>query len=82
MIVALDQRYNIGEKQTVILYIYIIRHAATLEQKRQKQTRKLNLDTIQIHWVWDWMGVNTFILSYCMYLCMVITYISKKGSTG
>ena len=36
MIVTLGQQYNIGEKQTVILYTYINRHAGTPE-KTEKQ---------------------------------------------
>ena len=36
MVVTLGQRYNIGEKPTVILYTYINRHAGTPE-KQQKQ---------------------------------------------
>ena len=32
MVVTLGQQYNIGEKPTVILYIYINRHAGTPEK--------------------------------------------------
>ena len=39
MQITLGQQYNVGEKPTVILYIYIInRHAGTPE-KHLKQTR-------------------------------------------
>ena len=31
MVITLGQQYNIGEKPTVILYTYIIRHAGTPE---------------------------------------------------
>ena len=33
MEITLGQQYNVGEKPTVILYIYINRHAGTLEQQ-------------------------------------------------
>ena len=36
MVVTLGQQQNVGEKPTVILYTYIIRHAGTPE-KQQKQ---------------------------------------------
>ena len=32
MEITLDQQYNVGEKPTVILYIYINRHAETPEK--------------------------------------------------
>ena len=38
MVVTLGQQYDVGEKQTVILYTYINRHAGTLD-KKQKQNR-------------------------------------------
>ena len=38
MEITLSQQYNVGEKPTVILYIYINRHAGTPE-KHQKQNR-------------------------------------------
>ena len=38
MQITLGQQYNVGEKPTVILYIYINRHAETPE-KHKKQTR-------------------------------------------
>ena len=38
MEITLDQQYNVGEKPTVILSIYINRHAGTPE-KQYKQTR-------------------------------------------
>ena len=37
MQITLGQQYNVGEKPTVILYIYIInRHAGTPEKHRKK----------------------------------------------
>ena len=33
MQITLGQQYNVGEKPTVILYIYINRHAGTPEKK-------------------------------------------------
>ena len=38
MVVTMGQQYNVGEKPTVILYIYINRHAGTPD-KKQKQNR-------------------------------------------
>ena len=38
MIVTLGQKYNVGEKLSVILYTYINRQAGTPDQK-QKQNR-------------------------------------------
>ena len=38
MQITLGQQYNVGEKPTVTLYIYINRHAGTPE-KHEKQTR-------------------------------------------
>ena len=38
MQITLGQQYNVGEEPTVILYIYINRHAGTPE-KHEKQTR-------------------------------------------
>ena len=35
---TLGQQYNVGEKPTVILYIYINRHAGTPENQRQCST--------------------------------------------
>ena len=45
MQMTLGQQYNVGEKPTVILYIYINRHAGTPE-KHYKQTRDNVVHTI------------------------------------
>ena len=37
MVVTLGQRYNVGEKPTVILYTYINRHAGTPDKTKTKQ---------------------------------------------
>ena len=37
MQITLGQQYNVGEKPTVIRYIYINRHAGTLEKTNQRQ---------------------------------------------
>ena len=47
MQITLGQQYNVGEKPTVILYIYINRHAGTPE-KHKKQTR----DNVVYHHTW------------------------------
>ena len=47
MQITLGQQYNVGEKPTVILYIYINRHAGTPE-KHEKQTR----DNVVHHHTW------------------------------
>ena len=53
MVVTLGQQYNVGEKPTVILYIYIInrQHAGTPE-KQQKQKQ------------WS-TSSNTVVIIYC-----------------
>ena len=47
MQIPLGRQYNGGEKPTVILYIYIDRHAGTPE-KHLKQTR----DNVVYHHTW------------------------------
>ena len=47
MQITLGQQYNVGEKPTVILYIYINRHAETPENN-SKQTR----DNVVHHHTW------------------------------
>ena len=41
MQITLGQEYNVGEKRTVILYIYINRHAGTPEKKEEKKTETM-----------------------------------------
>ena len=36
MVVTLGQQYNTGEKPTVMLYTYTIRHAGTPDKKQNK----------------------------------------------
>ena len=38
-VVTSGQQYNIGKKPTVILYIYMNRHAGTPEKQEKYQTR-------------------------------------------
>ena len=47
MQITLDPQYNVGEKPTVILYIYINRHAGTPEIDKN-QTR----DDVVHHHTW------------------------------
>ena len=37
VVTLLGQKYNVGEKPTVILYTYINRHAGTPEKQQKKQ---------------------------------------------
>ena len=48
MVVRLGQQYNVGEKPTVLLYIYINRHAGTLliKKTRTKDTMSLDYNSI------------------------------------
>ena len=48
MVVRLGQQYNVGEKPTVLLYIYINRHAGTLliNKTRTKDTMSLDYNSI------------------------------------
>ena len=38
MVVTLGQQYNIGEKNTVLMYTYINRHAGTPEKSEKKNS--------------------------------------------
>ena len=58
MQITLGQQYNVGEKPTVILYIYINRHAGTPE-KHLKQTR----DNVVHHHTWYYSS-NTHYIGY------------------
>ena len=44
MVVTLGQKYNIGEKPTVILYTYINRHAGTQEKQRRQNSTSIKYD--------------------------------------
>ena len=57
MVVTLGQQYNVGEKPTVILYIYINRHVGTPD-KKQKQNRN-NVSTTS----------NMVVIMYCFIGC-------------
>ena len=50
MVVTLGQQYNVEEKPTIMLYIYINRHAGTPEDKKQK----LNRNNVVHHHTWWW----------------------------
>ena len=45
MVVTLGQQYNVNEKPTVILYIYIINRHAGAPKAEAKVTMNLNTDT-------------------------------------
>ena len=56
LLVTLGQRYNVGEKPTVILYTYIDRHAGTPNKTKTKDTMRLDYSSVcyigsRIGWV-------------------------------
>ena len=58
MQITLGQQYNVGEKPTVILYIYINRHVGTPE-KQLKTKRQFNTPSHMVVVIYITKVVNT-----------------------
>ena len=70
MVVGQGQRHNIGEEPTVILYIYINRHAGKVHQNRGKSTPGYNSSHV-VYWVTA-LGSGQSILELYEILLLII----------
>ena len=66
MVVTFGQQYNVGEKPTVILYMYINRQAGTPNKTKTKDTMSLDYNSIcYIGSKNGWVSIKEMIMENC-----------------
>ena len=59
MQITLGQQYNVGEKPTVILYIYINRHAGTPRKTLKTNQRQCSIPSHMVVVIYITKAINT-----------------------
>ena len=75
MQITLGQEYNVGEKPTVILYIYINRHAGTPEKTLKTNQRQCSTPSHMVVVIYITKAINTKPLHGC---CCIL-HINRSG---